>query len=347
MFQRHVRARAPLRIGLAGGGSDIKAFSDVYSGAVMNVAISKYAFCDIKLAEFGFRAFASDIDEKIEIDLNESNNFDKPYYGKLCLHWNTYKYVIEKYNNYKYLPVSLTTYCDSPIGSGLGSSSALVVSMLKAWSEFLNLGLDDYKIAEDAIFIERNICALEGGQQDQYAAAFGGVNFIEFKKGNTIVHPLKIKSWFKYELESSFLLHYTGVSRISSEIIKDQISFIDNQNKSNHKILSLVKENAYKMKNALLKNSIEDVMAIIKDARKLKSMTSSKVESNHIKERINLAFRNGVTAAKVSGAGGGGFILFLVNPEDSISLRNKLMNFNQLTFLVDFCEDSALAWSIK
>ncbi|MDC2974983.1 hypothetical protein OAX47_02175 [Prochlorococcus sp. AH-736-K09] len=346
MLYKHVRARAPLRIGLAGGGSDIKSFSDIYSGAVLNMTICKYAFCEIKQIDKGFFAIANDINQKLEIDLENPEIISKKDFGKLFLHWNTYQFIMQEYNNKDYLPVLIKTYCDSPVGSGLGSSSALVVSMLKAWSELLNLGLDDYKVAQHAIYIERNISLLEGGQQDQYSASFGGINFIEFKKDNTIVHPLKIQTWFKYELESSLLLHYTGVSRISSEIIKDQILFMNNNCKENQEILKLVKDNAYKMRDALLKKSTKDIIQIINNARKLKSLTSSKIESSFITERIKFGMDHGAKAAKVSGAGGGGFILFITEPENSISLRNKLIEFNQQTFLVNLCEDSAHSWVI-
>ena len=111
---------------------------------------------------------------------------------------------------------------DAPIGSGLGSSSTLVVAIVKAFNELLVLGLDDYSIASLAYKIERIDCRILGGKQDQYSAAFGGFNFIEFNKNNTIVNTLKIKNWFKCELESSFILHFTGVSRHSSDVIKDQ-----------------------------------------------------------------------------------------------------------------------------
>lgn len=347
MTIQHVRARAPLRISLAGGGSDIKAFSKNNIGAVINIAISKYAFCDIKISGNGFFAEATDLNSSIFVDIEKEDKKKDIFKEGLNLHWNTYKFVMETYNNCKFIPSKIITYCDSPVGSGLGSSSALVVSMLKGWNEILNLGLDEYVIAQNAIFIERNLCKFEGGEQDQYSASFGGINFIEFNKGKNIVHPLRIKNWFKCELESSLLLHHTGISRKSGEIIKDQIDFINKSQFSDYDALKKVRDNAYKMKNALLTHSSSEIIEILNKSRKYKALTSVKIENDTIKERINFGFSNGADAAKVSGAGGGGFILFFVKPEKAIFLRDKLREFNESTYLVKFCEDSSQAWSVK
>ena len=346
MSIRHVRSRAPLRISLAGGGTDIENFSNKNNGAVINIAISKYAFCDIKSSENGFIAEVSDLNKTAYFDIDSKNIFKNKIPINFSLHWNTYKYVMERYNNNEYLPFKVITYCDSPVGSGLGSSSALVVSMLKGWNEILNLGLDEYKIAQNAIFIERKICNFAGGKQDQYSASFGGINFIEFTKEIDIVHPLKIKTWFKCELESSLILHYTGVSRESNKIINDQINFISEIKSNNLKILNKLRDNAYEMKNALLTHASSKIIDILNNSRELKSKTSNKIESDLIKDRIDYAYKYGANAAKVSGAGGGGFILFFINPEKAIFLRDKLRELNENTFLVKFCEHSSQSWTI-
>lgn len=340
---KHVRSRAPLRIALAGGGTDIIDFYHKYEGAVLNASITKYAFSDITLGKEGFNAFASDIGVNLyvknpsEIEFNSVN--------KLSLHWNVYKFMMDKYNQKNYIPSKINTYCDSPVGSGLGSSSSLVVSMVRCWSVFLNLGLDEYKIASDAIFIEREISKFKGGHQDHYSASFGGINFIEFIKDNTIVESLDIKRWFRCELESSIVLHFCGVSRLSSEIIKDQINILKS-NSSKLELLFKLKDNAYKMKNALLKNSISEINILLNQAWEIKLSTSDKIQTKLIKERINFGIENGATAAKVSGAGGGGFILFLTKPNNAIYLRNRLMEFNKNTFMTSFCEGTSEAWIV-
>ena len=149
------------------------------------------------------------------------------FLNELRLHLAVYEHIIRKFNNSKHLYIKLSSYVDAPIGSGLGSSSTLVVAMIKAFNELL-LGLDDYSIAAMGLAhqIEREDCGIKGGKQDQYSAAFGGINFIEFNKANTIVNTLKIKNWFKCELESSLVLHFTGVSRLSSNVIEDQLQSV-------------------------------------------------------------------------------------------------------------------------
>ena len=340
---KHVRSRAPLRIGLAGGGTDISDFYYQHKGAVLNATINKYAFADISFIKEGFRAYASDLG----VELNVVNPFELPFnFGsELPLHWNVYKFIMDKYNEKKYVPVQISTYSDSPVGSGLGSSSALVVSMVRCWNEFLNLGLDEYKIAIDSITIEREISKFEGGHQDHYSASFGGINFIEFEKDNTIVESLDIKRWFKCELESSIVLHFCGVSRFSSGIIKDQIEILRGDS-DKLELLFKLKENAYKMKNALLRNSISDINQLLNEAWKIKLETSSKIQTKLIRERIQFGIDNGALSAKVSGAGGGGFILFFTNPENAINLRNQLTKFNKNTFLISFGEDPCEAWTI-
>ena len=340
---KHVRSRAPLRIGLAGGGTDISDFYHQFKGAVLNATIKKYAFSDISHNNNGLIACASDLGTQININNPSELSFNEV--KELPLHWNVYKYMMDKYNEKKYISAKLNTYCDSPVGSGLGSSSALVVSMVKCWDEFLNLGLDEYKIATDAIYVERTLSKFSGGHQDHYSASFGGINFIEFEKNNTVVESLDIKRWFKYELESSIILHFCGVSRFSSEIIKDQIEIL-NSNSDKVELLFKLKENAYKMKNALLKNSISDINKLLNEAWKIKLETSKKIQTKLIRERIQFGIENGAVSAKVSGAGGGGFILFITRPENAIYLRNKLIKFNQNTFTISLSEESAEAWVI-
>ena len=177
--------------------------------------------------------------------------------------------------------------------------------MVKCWSEVLKLGLDEYSIAEDAYFIERIICKLDGGLQDHYAAAFGGVNFIEFSKSDVIVHPLKLKKWFQSELESSIVMHFTGKSRESASIIRDQIKLSQFENSDSIKNLHFLKKISYEMKTALLKCSLKDIFKLLNHSWDYKKNTSSKISNDQIKERINFGFSNGAKAAKISGAGGG------------------------------------------
>lgn len=337
----HVRARAPLRIGLAGGGTDINTYFLKYGGEVLNATIRKYAFAELKATEESF--FAESLEHNISFSLKENlSNIPK----ELKLHFAAYETIVKDFNNGNDINCKLSTYCDVPIGSGLGSSSTLVVAILKAFSEALNLGLDDYELAKLAYHIERNICKFSGGMQDQFSASFGGFNFMEFRKDNVIVNQLRIKNWFRCELESSFLLHFTGISRESLNVIKDQKISITNSNEDVLNQLHLLKKESKYLKEAILKCDRKKIVNSINRGWKIKSRTSKKITNKLIEERIIHGLKNGAQAAKVSGAGGGGFILFMCEPSESIILKKSLMEFSQETYLCSFTDSGAEAWKI-
>ena len=216
-----IRSKAPLRIGLAGGGTDVSPFCDEYGGYVLNATINMYARCTIEpINEKKIIFEAVDRGHSIILEEPEELELVQP----LILHKGVYNRIIKEFNNNKTLYFKMTTSVDAPVGSGLGSSSTLTVAMIKAFTEWLDLPIDDYKMAQMAYEIERIDCRLSGGKQDQYAAVFGGINFIElFENGKVIVNPLRIKNWAKNELEESILLYYTGKSRESAHIIDEQI----------------------------------------------------------------------------------------------------------------------------
>ena len=166
-----VRARAPLRLGLAGGGTDVSPYCDVHGGYVLNATLDRYAYAVIKTLDEPYVRFVSTDQQKEKVKA-----VDEPLVlnGKLDLHKAVYNEIIQHYNGGKRIPLELSTFCDAPAGSGLGSSSTLVVVMIRAFAELLNLPLDDYALAHLAYKIERVDCGLQGGRQDQYSATFGG-----------------------------------------------------------------------------------------------------------------------------------------------------------------------------
>lgn len=339
-----VRARAPLRLGLAGGGTDVSPYCDEFGGCVLNATIDRYAYAVIKpLNEDSIELHAADQNLKFKYPISNNLHLD----GNLNLHKAVYNAMIQEFNDGKPLNISLTTFCDAPAGSGLGSSSTLVVTMIKAFVELLNLPLDDYLIAKLAYRIERIDCGLNGGRQDQFSATFGGINFIEFQEnGKTLVNPLRVKNWILCELEASLILFYTGVSRESARIIEEQS--INMRNKEEGKIASFhaIKQEALTMKESLLKGDFNGIAQSMLDGWKNKKNSAITVSNSNIDSIYNAAISSGAKAGKVSGAGGGGFMLFFAPPESRMNVINTLKKFNGQISNAHFTKNGAQAWRI-
>jgi D-glycero-alpha-D-manno-heptose-7-phosphate kinase len=246
-----IRARAPLRLGLAGGGTDVSPYCDTHGGYVLNATLDRYAYAVIKLLDEPLVRFVAG-DQQIETVQKVSNELELN--GELSLHKAVYNHVIQNFNAGQPIPLELNTFCDAPAGSGLGSSSTLVVVMIRAFAELLNLPLDDYTIAHLAYKIERVDCGLQGGRQDQYSATFGGFNFMEFYSDErAVINPLRVKNWIICELEASLVLFYTGVSRESAKIIADQSNNLKSGSEEALEAMHGIKREALVMKECLLK----------------------------------------------------------------------------------------------
>ncbi|RDY23269.1 dehydrogenase [Romboutsia maritimum] len=339
-----IKSRAPLRLGLAGGGTDVSPYSDNYGGYVLNVTIDMYAYCIIEPTNDNKIVFnATDRNETFEIDSQPKIDAT----GDLLLHKGVYNKIVEKFNSKKPLSFKMTTYSDAPAGSGLGSSSTMVVAIIKGFVEWLNLPLGEYDIASLAYEIEREDLKLSGGKQDQYAATFGGFNFMEFYENHrVIVNPLRVKKWIKNELESSLLLYYTGTSRDSAKIIDEQVRHTKNKDDKTLEAMHLLKEGALTMKEAILKGNFELLTQCIKDSWKAKKNTASVISNQKIEEAYDFIIEHGGKAAKISGAGGGGFMMIIVDSTKKHSLYRNLVKRDGKVFSINIVENGTEAWTI-
>ena len=306
-----IRSKAPLRLGLAGGGSDVSPYCDIYGGLVLNATINLYAYCTIEETDDQQIVICSyDANVNKSYPLSSSLEID----GDASLIKGVYNRVIKDYN-LQPQAFRITTYNDAPAGSGLGTSSTMVVCILKAFVEWKALPLGDYEIAKLAYEIERKDLMLSGGKQDQYAAAFGGFNYIEFMKDDiAIVNPLKIKRWIIDELEASMLLYFTGRSRSSAAIIDEQQKNTQQKNSEAIEAMHRIKQSAVDTKLALLKGDIDAFANILYDAWENKKKMANGITNPVIQKAMDVAIQAGAIAGKVSGAGGGGFIMFVVEP---------------------------------
>jgi D-glycero-alpha-D-manno-heptose-7-phosphate kinase len=339
-----VRARAPLRLGLAGGGTDVSPYCDLHGGSVMNVTIDKYAYATIDAAADGkahFLAQDAGVSERIapaEVMATA---------GPLQLAKGVYRRIVTEFLGGHAPAIRVRTHSDAPPGSGLGSSSTMVVALVTAFVEYFGLALGEYEIAHLAYAIERNDLGLVGGKQDQYAAAFGGFNFMEFYAGErVIVNPLRIKDWIRAELESSLVLYFTGVSRASAKIIDEQSRNIREGDAVSLEAMHRLKDEATRMKEALLRGDFARLAEVMQAGWLAKKETAASISNSRIEEIEAVATAHGASATKVSGAGGGGFMIFLCDPADRVGLVRALAGAGGTLYDAHFTLDGATAWKV-
>ncbi len=339
------RSRAPLRIGLAGGGTDVSPYSDEFGGAILNVTISHYAHAVIEpLSDGGIVLNAMD---RKETEQHEGLNDKLPINGKLDLLKGVINR-IEKDFGITEKNFCLTTYVDAPAGSGLGTSSTLMVAIIGAFAEMLKLPLGEYDIAHYAYEIERKDLQLAGGKQDQYAATFGGVNFMEFYAGDkVIVNPLRIRSKYLYELENNLVLYFTSTSRESASIIKEQQKNVLQKNEKSIEAMHQLKEQARMMKEALLRGQLDEIGKILDFGFQQKRIMAHNISNSLIEEIYDAAKKAGATGGKISGAGGGGFMTFYCPLNTRYKVMEILNNFGGQIKPYQFTKQVLTTWTTQ
>ena len=337
------RSKAPLRIGLAGGGTDVSPYSDLYGGAILNATLSLYANATIEPLNENMIIMEA-------IDRNEEQHFDwsdqLPLDRKLDLLKGVYNRIQKDYG-IKQQGFRLSTYVDAPAGSGLGTSSTLVVAIIGAFTEMLRLPLGEYDIAHYAYEIERKDLNLAGGKQDQYAATFGGVNYMEFYDGDkVIVNPLRIKQQYLFELENNLLLYYTSTSRESANIISKQSKNVIDKKDSSIEAMHQLKEQARLMKEALLRGKLNEIGEILDFGFQQKRQMAEGISNVVLEEIYESAKKAGATGGKISGAGGGGFMIFYCPVNTKYNVIKSLEKFGGRYRRYKFTEHGLTTWTI-
>jgi D-glycero-alpha-D-manno-heptose-7-phosphate kinase len=342
---RVVRARAPLRLGLAGGGSDLSPYCDQFGGYVLNATIDKYAYATIQPHEPGrVKLVAADRQQTWEGTFEDAERLD----GTMDLHKGVYRRAVQMLNGGRPLAIALTTTLDALPGSGLGSSSTLVVAMVTAYAAWCGVTLSEYETARLAYEVERRDVGLAGGRQDQYAAAFGGVNFMEFYADERVlVNPLRVKGWILSELEASIVLFYSGVSRNSSIIIDEQCRRLsDVADTEAIEAMHEVKASALRMKESLLLGDLRAFVESMNGAWLAKKRTARNISNPQLDALHARVMDAGAIGGKVLGAGGGGFLMFFVDPTRRMDIVRALDDMPGHVSTCHFTKSGAQAWTL-
>ncbi len=337
------RSKAPLRLGLAGGGTDVSPYSDLYGGAILNATISMYAYATIRTRDDGkIILHAVDKDEKHEFKSTDRLQLN----GELNLVKGVYNRIVKDFTH-KPLSFEMSTFVDAPPGSGLGTSSTLVVAILGAFMEWLKLPLGEYDMAHLAYEIERIDLNMAGGRQDQYAATFGGVNFMEFfKDEKVVVNPLRIRRNILNELAYNLVLFNTETSRLSSKIIASQSKNVLQNNRQTIEATHRLKEQAVMMKEAILKGELDKFGEILDFGWHHKKLMAKGISNPYIDEIYQAAINSGATGGKISGAGGGGFMIFYCPDNTRLKVINSLKKFGGEIKRYEFTASGVTTWNL-
>ena len=315
-----IRAKAPLRISLSGGGTDVPPFPQLEGGCVLSTTINRYAYGTL-YSRSDRNICVRSLDFGVSITYDPEDKLD--YDGKLDL----VKAAIRKLVAADHRGFDLLLHSDAPPGSGLGASSAMMVVLVGLLKELEHLPFTDYEIADLACLIEREELGIEGGLQDQYAAVFGGFNYIEFLSDRVVVNPLKVSLDVLNELQYNFLLCYTGTMRLSAHIIQDQVERYERREAQTMQALRELKVLTIEMKNALLRRELDSFGELLHREWQYKKTLSPRISSAQLDELYEIARKYGALGGKITGAGGGGYMLLYCPAERKHAVAARLKEF--------------------
>ncbi len=342
-----IRSKAPLRIGLAGGGTDVSPYSDIYGGAILNATIDLYAYASLEPLDNGKIEFCIDGTDKC-LSVNSANQLELVDGFELFI--GVYNRLVKQFApiaiGVNPLSFRLTSFIEAPQGSGLGTSSTIVVSLIGAFVEWLKLPLGKYDIARLAYEIERIDLGMSGGKQDQYAATFGGINFMEFLADDkVIVNPLQLKDEVLYELEFNLLLYFTATQRLSATIINEQVKNVKENNSKSVEAMHHLKEQAQQMKDSLLRGDLNTIGEILHFGWTNKKQIAHSISNDLIDKVYTTAINTGATGGKISGAGGGGFMFFYCPAVTKVKVARAIEGLGGRVQSFKFTQQGLTTWT--
>lgn len=335
-----IRSKVPLRISFAGGGTDVSPYKEEHGGIVLNATIDKYAYASLKLRnDRNITVTSLDYDIVAKYNLED----DVKSAGELDL----VKVVIKSLDNGYRHGFDFFLHSDAPPGSGLGSSSTMVVALIGLIKHWQRLPLTNYEIAELAYHIEREELGIPGGRQDQYAAVFGGFNFIEFGPNSVIVNPLRIDISTISELEYHLLLCYTGQTRLSANILNTQIEAYRKKDGQVLQAMGELKRITVELKNALLQGRLDDFGRLLHEAWVNKKMMAKQITNPTIDSLYDTARKHGALGGKILGAGGGGYLLVYCDFERKHVIAKKLEQLGGKVVNFTFDNRGLQTWEVR
>jgi D-glycero-alpha-D-manno-heptose-7-phosphate kinase len=322
--------RSPVRISFGGGGTDLPAYYEQFGGSVLSVAVNKYFYTVLTTRSDGrIQVISSDL--RVFETWHDIANAD--------LRGSSLEIplaVLKEMNCD--IAVDLFLASEIPPGTGLGSSASVCVNILSTLSTYLHQPISKYDLAERSFHIARHLLGKHVGKQDEYAAAFGGLNFITFHPdGSTLVEPIDLVPAVLTELQRNLMLFFTGSAHHSWSILQEQESSTRNQTGGALEALHEVKALGIRMRSALQQGDLREIGTLLHEGWQAKRRISTKISTPHIDELYTLARKHGALGGKITGAGGGGFLLLYCEPDLQPDVREAMRRhgIQEMTFGFD------------
>ncbi len=308
--------KTPFRMSFFGGGTDIEEYFKKFNGAVLSATFDKYCYVTVRHLPRFFEYSTELAYSKIE-RVTDTNDILHPAIREAMKMLNMHE-------------IRLTYEADLPARSGLGTSSSFAVGMLNAFYCLKGRKADKKRLADEAIYLERNLCHEAGGWQDQIAASFGGMNRIEFGADGYEVHPVIISSKRKMMLNNRLLLFFTGFTRFSSDVQKENAKVRENKEAQMKEMYQLVDEAEKVLSDE--KVNLDEFGVLLDHTWKLKRQTGRKISTESIDELYKKGIKAGALGGKLLGAGGGGFLVFYADEEHRESVMNAMKELLYIPF---------------